>query len=205
MLVQGQEFGASSPFLYFADHERDLAEAVRKGRAKFLAQFPSIVDFSAREKLDDPGSRETFERSTLDLGDRTAQAALYALHGDLLQLRHQDPVFRRQGHDGLDGAVVSTHAFVLRFFTPDHRDDRVLIVNLGPDLKGRSFAEPLLAPPPGRDWTLHWSSEDPKYGGLGTPTFSSSTRWSIPGEAAIVLAPSDVPPITAQRGRRRTP
>src|ERR1051326_6697250 len=35
MLFQGQEFAASSPFLYFADFESDLAAAVRKGRGEF--------------------------------------------------------------------------------------------------------------------------------------------------------------------------
>ena len=43
MLFQGQEFAASSPFLYFADHHGALADQVRKGRAEFLAQFPSIA------------------------------------------------------------------------------------------------------------------------------------------------------------------
>src|SRR6185436_9557828 len=42
MLFQGQEFGASAPFLYFADHGRELAEQVRRGRADFLKQFPSL-------------------------------------------------------------------------------------------------------------------------------------------------------------------
>ena len=43
MLFQGQEFAASSPFLFFADHDAELAQLVRKGRAKFLQQFPSIA------------------------------------------------------------------------------------------------------------------------------------------------------------------
>jgi glycyl-tRNA synthetase beta chain len=32
MLFQGQEFGATAPFLYFADHHAELARAVRDGR-----------------------------------------------------------------------------------------------------------------------------------------------------------------------------
>ncbi|HXE53055.1 MAG TPA: malto-oligosyltrehalose trehalohydrolase, partial [Tepidisphaeraceae bacterium] len=35
MLFQGQEFGASSPFVYFADHHPELAKLVRKGRGEF--------------------------------------------------------------------------------------------------------------------------------------------------------------------------
>src|SRR5207302_390145 len=44
LLFQGQEFGSSAPFLYFADHEPGLAGAVRKGRREFLSQFPRIAD-----------------------------------------------------------------------------------------------------------------------------------------------------------------
>src|SRR4029077_20671251 len=43
MLFQGQEFSASSPFLFSADHGDPLAEAVANGRREFLSQFPSLV------------------------------------------------------------------------------------------------------------------------------------------------------------------
>src|SRR5204863_9864015 len=52
MLFQGQEFSASSPFLYFADFEEELAAAVRTGRREFLTQFPSLTDFEVRAVLD---------------------------------------------------------------------------------------------------------------------------------------------------------
>ena len=44
MLFQGQEFGSRQPFLYFADHEAPLAEAVLAGRRTFLAQFERFRD-----------------------------------------------------------------------------------------------------------------------------------------------------------------
>src|SRR6267143_2015843 len=43
MLFQGQELGAQSPFLYFADHPAPLAALVRQGRRKFLSQFPGLA------------------------------------------------------------------------------------------------------------------------------------------------------------------
>jgi maltooligosyltrehalose trehalohydrolase len=46
MLFQGQEFAASTPFLYFADFEPELAAAVRKGRGEFLTQFPSVAELA---------------------------------------------------------------------------------------------------------------------------------------------------------------
>src|SRR5206468_3437158 len=48
MLFMGQEFAADSPFLYFADHQPDLAKLVDAGRYEFLAQFPSIADPAVR-------------------------------------------------------------------------------------------------------------------------------------------------------------
>ena len=42
MLFQGQEFAASTPFLYFSDHKPEISKLVLKGRADFLSQFPSL-------------------------------------------------------------------------------------------------------------------------------------------------------------------
>jgi maltooligosyltrehalose trehalohydrolase len=66
MLFQGQEFGASTPFLFFADHGEDLAEAVRKGRADFLRQFPSLASDAAQARLRAPALDETFQACVLD-------------------------------------------------------------------------------------------------------------------------------------------
>jgi maltooligosyltrehalose trehalohydrolase len=189
MLFQGQEFAASSPFLYFADFDDDLAAAVRQGRGEFLTQFPSIVDLERRGELDDPGDPATFERCRLDFSERETHREAYALHIDLLRLRREDTAFCLQQAGGMDGAVIGPAALALRFFTPGHVDDRVVIVNLGPGITRGSFAEPLLAPPPGTDWTLHWSSEDPAYGGGGTPDTWPDGWWVIPGESTLVLSP----------------
>ncbi|MBY0430339.1 MAG: malto-oligosyltrehalose trehalohydrolase, partial [Rhodospirillales bacterium] len=66
MLFQGQEFSASAPFLYFADHKPDLGRLVASGRAEFLSQFPSVTDPAVQEHLADPRARATFEASRLD-------------------------------------------------------------------------------------------------------------------------------------------
>jgi len=204
MLFQGQEFSASSPFLYFAHHDAELAAAVRAGRAEFLSQFPSVSDFMAQQELDDPADERTFMRCKLDFSERETNEAAYALHRDLLALRRDSTAFRNQRAGGVDGAVLSRSAFVLRYFTETIEDLRVLIVNLGGDLTRASYSEPLLAPPADRDWVVEWSSEDPRYGGGGTPHLSVHGRWSLPGTSAIVLAPSTRRPMRATKIRRRT-
>ncbi|HVZ32119.1 MAG TPA: malto-oligosyltrehalose trehalohydrolase, partial [Polyangiaceae bacterium] len=114
LLFQGQEFGASAPFLFFAQHERDLASLVRKGRREFLVQFPSIATPGASDALADPGDRATFERCKLDLRERRTHDKWYALHKDLLALRRWDPAFQAQRADRMHGAVLSPRALVLR-------------------------------------------------------------------------------------------
>ena len=60
MFFQGQEFAASSPFLYFADHGGTLGAAVRAGRAKFMSQFRSASTRSLVDVLADPNDEATF-------------------------------------------------------------------------------------------------------------------------------------------------
>jgi maltooligosyltrehalose trehalohydrolase len=188
MLFQGQEFGASSPFLFFADHTRELNCKIRKGRAEFLAQFPSLASPEMQTRFADPSDPATFERSKLDHSERETHREIYELHRDLLKLRREEKVFRAQKHHGLDGAVLSSEAFMLRFFGDD-ADDRLLLVNLGVDLHLDPAPEPLLAPPADSEWVILWSSEDPRYGGIGTPPLDSGQNWQIPGYAAVVLKP----------------
>ena len=192
MLFQGQEFAASSPFFYFADFEGELARLVSQGRAESLRQFPSIAQPEMQARLPDPAAPETFARSKLDFSERQRHAEIYTLHRDLLRLRHEDPVFRAQRPGGMDGAVLGSDAFVLRFFGEDN-DDRLLVVNLGRDLPMESAPEPLLAPPQDRAWTILWSSEDPRYGGSGTAPLEDAENWHMPGHAAVVLRPKTSP------------
>ncbi len=117
MLFQGQEFAASSPFLYFADHEPELAKRVRAGRAPVpRASSRASRGAEAQAAVPDPARPATFERCKLDFAERERHAAAYALHRDLLRLRREDPVFRAQRRSGVDGAVLGPEAFVLRFF-----------------------------------------------------------------------------------------
>src|SRR5690606_34807686 len=105
-------------------------------------------------------------------------------------LRREDPVFRPQRPGGVDGAVLSADALVLRFFSDRADDDRLLVVNLGRDLHLSPAPEPLLAPHEGHRWRVLLSTEDPRYGGAGTPEpDSDEAGWRIPGHAALALSP----------------
>jgi maltooligosyltrehalose trehalohydrolase len=186
MLFQGQEYGASTPFLYFADHNPELAELVQRGRSEFLSQFPSIASSGTQFALGAPHDPATFEKCKLSRDERQRNDHIVALHRDLLALRRQDPVFRAQRADRIHGAVLSPDAFVLRFFG-EESGDRLLIINLGPTLRFEPCPEPLLAPPRKGPWEIIWCSEDPKYRGPGCPPVRQPEGWFIPGQCAVVM------------------
>jgi maltooligosyltrehalose trehalohydrolase len=187
LLFQGQEFAASTPFLYFADHNAELGRLVKEGRRKFLSQFPSIATEESLKLLTDPADPATFRCCKLDFAERTRHRAIYQLHEDLLRLRREEAAITKPEH--LDGAVLGERAFVLRFFSA--AGDRLLVVNLGADLKFEPAPEPLLAPPARYGWRIWWSSEAAVYGGRGTPELETKSNWMIPGEAAVLLAPDE--------------
>ena len=188
MLFQGQEFWASSPFLYFADHGEGLAAAVRDGRREFLAQFPSVGDESVQSLLPPPSDEGTFRQCTLDLSERETHAEAYALHSDLLALRRHDAVLSRAGALRPEGAVLGPGALLLRYLDASH-GDRLLLVNLDCDLDFTPAPEPLLAPPARAKWSLAWSSESPRYGGQGTPAIDLEGAFVLPGGTALLFIP----------------
>ena len=94
-----------------------------------------------------------------------------------------------QSYGKLDGAVLGAQAFVLRYFV-EAGQDRLMIVNLGPDLHLAQAPEPLLAPPEDKLWQVIWSSEYPAYGGSGFVHPDTDHNWLIQGESATVLSPT---------------
>ncbi len=203
MLFQGQEFAASTPFHYFADHGPDLAKLVENGRVEFLAQFRALTDPNMKDVFASPHALETFERCKLDCADRDRNSPAYQLTKDLLRLRRDDPVFNAKRSRRVDGAVFSDLAFVLRYFAED-RFDRLLIVNFGRDLHLSTCPEPLLAPPFDYQWRVQLSTEDPTYGGTGIgPVETESEGWRIAGESAVALVPELDPEAAARRRKVR--
>lgn len=92
MLFQGEEWGASTPFLYFTGHEDpDLARAVSAGRKREFAAFGWDP-----EEIPDPQARETFEHSKLDWDElsREPHRGLLEWHRELIRLRARMPELR---------------------------------------------------------------------------------------------------------------
>jgi maltooligosyltrehalose trehalohydrolase len=191
LLFQGEEFGASSPFLYFADiGDASVRNAIRQGRAEWLAPFLSLSEDETLKKMPSPDDPETFAHCKLDLTQRESNRELYALHVDLLRLRREDSRFRQQGSAGIDGAVLGSASFVLKYFS-DQDDDRLMLVNFGEDQVLHPASESLLAPPLGHRWETLWTSNSPRYGGPDGIAGASHEQWLLPAESTVVFRPVD--------------
>ena len=132
LLFMGEEQGATQPFLYFADWQGELRDAVRRGRQQEFAHFPRYAEAAAAGHLPDPCSWETLERCRLSTAPactglaellRLRAAALRPLlhrlaaaghvaqhHGPVLQLHwHFDPEGGQPSHTLRMQANLSAH------------------------------------------------------------------------------------------------
>jgi len=90
MLFLGEEWGSTTPWLYFADWDGDLKAAVQEGRQREFGHASKSVDGRALE-LPDPCSRATFDASRPDARERESGTgrAWLAMVGSALQARRR--------------------------------------------------------------------------------------------------------------------
>jgi maltooligosyltrehalose trehalohydrolase len=153
-----------------------------------LAQFPSAASKDAQARLPVPYEMETFNRCKLNWSERAKNLVFVDLHRDLIRLRREDSRLRLQSEGGIDGAVLRSQSFVLRYLSKEN-DDRLLVANLGSREDLTPAPEPLLAPPSGCDWEILWTSESHRYGGPGAVEIATDEKWILPAESALVLRP----------------
>ena len=116
LLFMGQEWAASTPFLFFTDHNPVLGRRVTAGRRREFKSFSAFADAATRARIPDPQAVATFERSRLHWPEqeREPHASLWRLHRELLALRRREPAFQQAGWSGFDALAVGGAAVVLR-------------------------------------------------------------------------------------------
>jgi maltooligosyltrehalose trehalohydrolase len=126
LLFQGEEYAASTPFLYFADHEDPaMARAVSEGRKKEFAAFGF-----AEQQIPDPEARATFERSKLNWNEVGE-----GLHAEMLAWVHALIHLRRKStalNDGDLGHLSVRFDEAKRWLAMD-RGAAQVVLNLGED------------------------------------------------------------------------
>lgn len=185
LLFMGQEYAATTPFLYFTDHQAELGRLVTEGRRQEFAGFPAFRDPERRAQIPDPQAEATFLRSKLDAAERARNAATERLHRDLLALRRDDPVLRHQDRPRTAARALSSDMVAVERHSSDGR--RLLLVNFGDAARVAWHAATADG---GRGWRLLWWSGAAGYGGASAPpdiTSDPHALW-LPARCAVLLA-----------------
>jgi maltooligosyltrehalose trehalohydrolase len=155
MIFMGQEWNATTPFLYFTDHNPELGRLVTEGRRR---EFQAFASFKGAE-IPDPQAEATFRQSKLDWKESEAEghAGVRALYRELLWLRAEHPSLGAGEGFSFAACAASEDALVLERRGGGKR--LALWVSLRGELRHR-LAEPAA-------WKLLLATEEARFGGAG--------------------------------------
>ncbi|CAN5444270.1 malto-oligosyltrehalose trehalohydrolase [soil metagenome] len=166
LLLMGQEWGASSPFQYFTDHEPHLGRLVTEGRRQEFSGFAAFRDPIARASIPDPQDERTFQASKLrwnEVGEEK-HAQILRLYREFLKLRRDFPGLQNRRRNGFQVLAPVGGVIPLLFGPPGRAECLVLV-----DLSG-GHAMPRLAQ--SGAWTLLLSSNEERFGGKDETPFA---------------------------------
>jgi maltooligosyltrehalose trehalohydrolase len=159
LLFMGQEWAASSRFLYFTDHHTDLGRLVTKGRREEFSRFEAFADPVTRARIPDPQASSTFEDSRLvwDERNQPPHAGVLELHRELLRLRRTEPAL--QQWEGFEVAALDDASLaVMR----GNEQDMLLLV-LCTEASRRVDVNPWRAVPPDKAWQIVLTTEESRF------------------------------------------
>jgi maltooligosyltrehalose trehalohydrolase len=114
LVFMGEEQASRAPFLFFTDHNEELAKAVREGRRREFAGFPQFSDPKSLARIPDPNAIATFERSK-PVADPARGRDRERLYQRLLELRRTQIVPRLPGTHAVDAKAVGDAAVIARW------------------------------------------------------------------------------------------
>jgi maltooligosyltrehalose trehalohydrolase len=190
LLFMGQEWAASSPFLFFTDHNPELGRLVTEGRRREFARFKAFADEATRARIPDPQAASTFEASRLDWEERVLDphAGVLELYRTLLRLRRTEQALAA----GTRFVVVELADNGLSLARVDPAGSALLLV-VWLDGSGAYQHDRHGPAIPGDRWTPVLSTEEPRFRSSGQPAAGgpdiSREPFSITfsGPAAVLL------------------
>jgi maltooligosyltrehalose trehalohydrolase len=186
LLWMGQEWAATSPFLYFTDHPEELGRLVTEGRRQEFSGFSQFADPSLRERIPDPQAEETFRRSILDWSEleRAPHAGVFLLYRELLQLRRTHPALRARSRDTWTAEACGDRTITL--LRTSGTQDLLLVVHVG-DAGTVELPTAAVAPPEGA-WDIMLHTEEARFGGSGAaPTLRDGLQLWLPAACGVLL------------------
>lgn len=175
LLFMGQEWGASTPFLYFTDHHEDLGRLVAEGRRKDLQKFPVFAKELAERDFPSPQATETFEKSKLQWKEActSGHAGCLKLYREALRLRRKYPAFRPHDREHTKIEVLSCEVLAIR--AQADTEDWLLLCDLRGGRSGDLTKEAFSALQGERSWHALFSSNAPQFGGPQTGSYDPQT------------------------------
>jgi maltooligosyltrehalose trehalohydrolase len=179
LIFMGQEWAASTPFLFFCDHGGEIGNDISNGRRRELGESEPRNGAVPP----DPESPSSFEMSKLDWDERgeDPHAALVSLYKACLSERGS---LKAQGALRKESWTVHSRGplIAVRYRLP--KTERMLLVNLGDrSLFPESLPETLKADR-GAAWSVIIDSEAAEFGGCATP---NACKWTLHGPGALWL------------------
>jgi maltooligosyltrehalose trehalohydrolase len=167
LLFMGQEWAASTPFLFFTNHHPGLGRLVTEGRRREFSRFEAFADERMRARIPDPQAISTFEASRLNWDERTLEphAGVLELYKALLGLRRSEPALR----PGSRFEVVELDDNGVALARGDRPGQTLLLVVW---LQQAGEYEQARRGPavPGRGWSVVLSTEEPRFHGSLDPS-----------------------------------
>ncbi|MDQ3705080.1 MAG: malto-oligosyltrehalose trehalohydrolase [Chloroflexota bacterium] len=163
LLFQGQEWAASTPFLFFTHHNPELGKLVTEGRR---SEFASFKGFHG-EEVPDPQAASTFMASKLNWHEveEGEHAQTLALYRELLRLRATLPAFKERRRASFRSSQVGTNGVAMRYLSSTGGDDLLVIVSLRGEIDLALAGTEIVQAPEGCRWQPLLSTEESRFGG----------------------------------------
>ena len=183
LLFMGQEWGASTPFIFFTDHNEELGKLITRGRREEFKDFAAFSDEAVRARIPDPQALKSFTDSKLiwdEVADEKKSLTLQ-LDRACLALRRTEAAFRPATRESWHADALAMGAGALRL--KGAATDWLLLFDLEGGHTG-SLADEWICKPRGPEgWAAVLSTNEKRFGGTGAIAFdpaSNQARFSRP-------------------------
>jgi len=190
LLFMGQEFAASTPFLFFTDFDDELGAFITAGRRGEFAGFPAFADEAMRGFIPDPQAKATFLASKLNVRERQTNRETLALYFELIAIRRNDSVLAVPDRAATWTEAVGPHIVVVR--RSRLHEHRVMVANFGAATTIAVSGVQALAALGDCPWSLLLSTAARRFGGTGMRAqivrAENGLQLTIPARSAVIFA-----------------